>query len=250
MLPPLKSIPEIAETDLFAASYVKLARAQKFIDEVEAELARYIADEPTTGFLDHSANPPAISIHWKGITLLPGAIAGDAIHNLRTSLDLMASELARLNGQPDADVYFPFAASADKFEGVIKSRNFDRAGDDAVALLRTFAPYRGGNELLRALHDLVIQDKHKTLVPTGSAMSFQVQAQYNIDDLTQNQVAVTPLNVRYGFPDGGILGGRNLVETLKDSMQLTHGIVEAFAALVRKRTSTCGRASPSGADSV
>ncbi len=58
--------------------------------------------------------------------MVPAAITGDAIHNLRTSLDLMASELARISKRPDNDVYFPFAVSADKFEHAIKSRHFDR----------------------------------------------------------------------------------------------------------------------------
>src|SRR3954454_583749 len=82
MLPPLKSISNIAETDLFAASYVKLARAQHFIAELEAELKRYQNSDPVSARLDHTANPPALQVEWKGVTLLPGAIVGDAIHNL------------------------------------------------------------------------------------------------------------------------------------------------------------------------
>src|SRR3954466_15009690 len=146
MLPPAKAIPDIEEKDLFAASYVKLARARHFIQELEAEAERYKNSDPTSVRLDHEANPPNIHVEWKGVTLMPGAIIGDAVHNLRTALDLMASELARINGKSDKDVYFPFASSADRFDQAIKSRSFDKAGDDAVALLRKFEPYRGGNE--------------------------------------------------------------------------------------------------------
>src|SRR3954466_10930543 len=98
MLPPAKAIPDIEEKDLFAASYVKLARARHFIQELEAEAERYKNSDPTSVRLDHEANPPNIHVEWKGVTLMPGAIIGDAVHNLRTALDLMASELARIKG--------------------------------------------------------------------------------------------------------------------------------------------------------
>lgn len=235
MLPPLRGIRDINETDLFAASYVKLARAQQFIDDLEAELTRYIASDPLSAKMNTETNPPSVRVDWKGITLLPGAIIGDTIHNLRTSLDLMASELARINGQSHDDVYFPFAASADRFEQAIKSRRFDKAGDDAVALLRQFAPYSGGNERLRALHDLDIQDKHTTLVPTGHTMNVTVEGAYLIDDLAQNTFTVRGDDIHYVFPPDTAFAGQRIIETLKDLMQLTHGIVEAFRDLVRKR---------------
>jgi hypothetical protein len=233
MLQPLKAIPDIDEKDLFAASYVKLARAQHFIEELKAEAERYKNSDPISVRLDPKANPPSIEVHWKGVTLLPGAIIGDAVHNLRTSLDLMASELARINGKSDDGVYFPFAASADRFDQAIKSRNFHKAGDDAVALLRKFAPYRGGNDRLRALHDLDIQDKHTALVPMGQDRNIEVAGSYNVDDLTQNTLTVVSHHTQYIFPADGILGGDGIIETLEALLQLVHGIVEAFAGLVR-----------------
>jgi hypothetical protein len=235
MVPPLKAISDISDTDLFAASYVKLARAQTFIEALETELARYIASKPLSGRLRHDAVPPNIYVEWAGITMLPGAIVGDAVHNLRTSLDLMASEMARINSQSDSDVYFPFASNADQFEMVIKSRKFDRAGEDAVALLKSFAPYRGGNERLRALHDLDIQDKHKALVPTGHTMTAHIEASYNIEDLAQNTLTLTGEDIHYVFPPDTAFAGQRIIETLKDLMQITHGILEAFASLVRSR---------------
>jgi hypothetical protein len=235
MLPPLKTVAEIDEKELFAASYVKLARAQKFIDDLESELARYIASKPLSARFRHEENPATIHVQWTGITMLPGAIIGDAIHNLRTSLDLMASELARINKKSDSDVYFPFAATADKFEQVINSRNFDRAGEDAVLLLKSFAPYRGGNDRLRALHDLDIEDKHKALVPTGHTMNVKIEGSYNIDNLAENTLSLIGEDIHYTFPPNTVFGGDRIIETLKDLMQIVHGIVEAFAGLVRSR---------------
>lgn len=236
MLPPLKAIADIDEKDLFAASYVKLARAKHFINELEIEQARYIASKPLSGVIVPNGDGWALDVHWVGITFLPGAIIGDTIHNLRTALDLMASELARINGKPDNDIYFPFAKSADHFDHVIKSRNFDRAGDDAVSLLRTFAPYRGGNEALRSLHDLDIRDKHTAIVPTGQTMNMKWRLEYQMDNPAEHSVSIDHADIWYVFaPETGFTNAR-IVETLKDLMQLVHGIVEAFAGLVRART--------------
>jgi hypothetical protein len=238
MLPPLKAIAYIDEKDLFAASYVKLARAKHFINELESELRRYIDSKPLSPEIVSDGDGFALDVEWAGITMLPGAIIGDTVHNLRTALDLMASELARINGNPDDDVYFPFARSPDQFEHVIKSRHFDRAGDDAVALLRTFAPYRGGNEALRGLHDLDIRDKHTAIVPIGHSMNISYKLEYRTDSPEKATASVEGNDIWYIFaPDTGFPKAR-IIETLKDLMQLVHGIVEAFAGLVRARPNT------------
>ncbi len=66
-------------------------------------------------------------------------------------------------------------------------------------------------------------------------MSIAVNAQYIVDDLAQNEVSVAGSEVHYVFPEGGILGGKKVIETLKDLMTLVRDIIEAFAALVRSR---------------
>jgi hypothetical protein len=93
-------------------------------------------------------------------------ILGDALHNLRAALDLLACELVRLNGNSDDDVAFPFARSAVHLEEVIKSKQLTRASAPAVALLKSLQPYRGGNDVLVAIHDLDILDKHRMLIST------------------------------------------------------------------------------------
>lgn len=93
---------------------------------------------------------------------------GDAIHNMRTALDLLACDLARLNGESAHNVYFPFAQNANDLDEQIRKKKFRRAGSDAVALLKTMEPYTGGNALLRGIHDLDILDKHQLIVPVFS----------------------------------------------------------------------------------
>ena len=84
------------------------------------------------------------------------ALLGDVVHNLRAALDLLDSELACINSKSDRNFYFTFAATMADFPIANTNWNFDKAGVDAVALLHSFALYRGGIELLRVVHDLDI----------------------------------------------------------------------------------------------
>lgn len=163
--------------NLFRDSRVKITRALRLIDEVDAGLQAYDASNPISARFNPKGH---LEIHWKEIPPEVLSTLGDAIHNMRTSLDLMATELARLNGKSDKDVYFPFAASKDEFPKQIEKKNFERAGDDAVALLKQFEPYTGGNTKLRAIHDLDIKDKHIKILVTRRDTK-ELQLSYKLD---------------------------------------------------------------------
>jgi hypothetical protein len=77
----------------------------------------------------------------------------------------LAGDLARRNNKSPKGVWFPFADSQQALDTAIIDKNFDRAGPEAVALLKTFEPYRGADNPLRDIHDLDIIDKHRMLVP-------------------------------------------------------------------------------------
>jgi len=221
----------------FPASHTKLRRAAKFIQELEANLKIYVDSKPYTVVVDTSHNPPALKISWAAICGDPEAIVGDCVHNLRAALDLMACDLVRAVKGNDNRVYFPFAHAAEELDAVIKGKNFHRAGSEAVALLKTFEPYRGGNELLRAIHDLDIEDKHKALLVMGTSRNISVQGTYEVDNLERGSFVVTANDIEYGFPqDAPVLPGVNIIQTLKDAMELVHRILEAFANLIDLRS--------------
>ncbi len=185
---------------------------------------------------------------------------GSAIHNLRSALDLLASELVRLNGQSEKDVYFPFGKDPTHFEGQIKKRNFDRAAPDVVDLLRTLKPFDGGNAALRAIHDLDITDKHKALIPvadmigmpnfsvSGPGGSFAMQ-DCKVGPVTDGQVLISvPLGTRgievgrelpgafhLVFPMGEPLAKAEVIPALHSLHDLTLSIVKSFEVLVTSR---------------
>jgi hypothetical protein len=226
----------MVDATLFSASQLKMQRADKFIRELECELDRFRGDDPLKATMYLAEGVPKLQIEWKAITDLPGAIVGDAIHNMRTALDLMASELVRLKQGNDYGVYFPFADTEARLDAQIKSKNFHKAGDDAVTLLKSFAPYKGGNEALRTLHDLDIRDKHKTLVLMGSFINFELEGAFEMDNPERQDMPITGHDIHYIFPDPGPFPGARVIETLKELMQLVDGILEAFARMVALRS--------------
>jgi hypothetical protein len=156
----------------FTGVRIKIERAKEHVRSLkelvrgfqQSEPYRIIAeDDPDTGDLVFkvkvSGQPPP---YW-------GAIAGDAIHNLRSSLDLLVCELVRANGKEVTDsTGFLISKSAKAFEsghlGKIKG-----APKDAMRLIKEVKPYKGGDEAFWRLHRLDIADKHKLLIPVGVA---------------------------------------------------------------------------------
>lgn len=219
----------------FAASEIKLERARGFINELKRELERYRASNPLTPTFETHVTPPQIRIEHTAIGLLPGAIIGDAIHNLRTTLDLMASELARIKFKSDSDVYFPFAENEETLEAAIKSKCFQKAGEDAVTLLKEIRPYRGGNDMLRAIHDLDIQDKYTALPVTLGHFKVKLSASYNIDVPFENTITITSAEIDYLFWEGTVLNGTKCVESLEQLVEIVSRVLKAFAGLVAAR---------------
>jgi len=93
-------------------------------------------------------------------------IVGDVVHNLRSSLDHLASKLVRNAGFSDAGIYHPICENFQKYqsESPGKTRGMPAEAKKAIDSTR---PYGGGNEALWGLHQLSVTDKHKLLVPVA-----------------------------------------------------------------------------------
>jgi hypothetical protein len=225
-------------TDIFVIPFAKVQRASKFISDLEALIADYLENEPfiVQGLPHYLPNGAfEVDIGMKGFGHEPGLIVDDAIHNLRASLDLMATELAEINKQKTNNVYFPFAASKSELDEQIKKKNFQRAGNDAVKLLKRLAPYKGGNAALRAIHDFDVQNKHQKPIATPLSHSLSV----NVAHFPTGYKHVVPINsegLKFYCPSDSALKGQELVPTLQDFVQVVDGILKSFASLVAART--------------
>lgn len=153
------------------------------------------------------------------------AIVGDAIHNLRSALDQSISELARLNGKSDSNVYFPFSGTEDDLDTMIQRKKAHLAGPSAIKIIKSLKPYKGGNVLLRAIHDYDIEDKHKNLVHVSQATktpSMGIGRDADTDGTTYQ------CSVSFNFPTFGPLDGKDIIETLKSMVELVERILEIF----------------------
>ena len=96
--------------------YHKLARAEKHIDEVEADIARFLADRPYGLTNDFTPNADGTVTWTRRAKIEPqgwvgGSIAfpiGDAIHNMRAALDYLAMDLWGHNGRSPTTSHVEF----------------------------------------------------------------------------------------------------------------------------------------------
>ena len=124
----------------FSGPKIKIDRARKHLAELEKARADFRASRAKKCRTEISRSGGTFTFNFQMDLSGPpedfGAIVGDIIHNLRAALDLAACELVRAVGQSDKGVYFPFSQSESDLDKTIKVRHFDRAGPDAVALLK------------------------------------------------------------------------------------------------------------------
>jgi hypothetical protein len=167
----------------FEASRIKIDRATRHLQELRDDVSNFfqrgavfvafeIAPEysAATGsemgaFVYREGEP--IPRHW-------AAIIGDVIHNARASLDLLASDVHRITGGDAKDtphVHYPFCKERSGLGDMIKSRRLQHAGREFLEIVEQTAPYKGGNDGLRAIHDLDLLDKHQALVPTVATVA-------------------------------------------------------------------------------
>jgi hypothetical protein len=243
--------------DAFQGPLLKIIRADRHLEELEAVLEEFVRRMPyyrSARLSDHPGHvtgdlfisePPPIEI---------GMIVGDAVHNLRTSLDVLANDLIHIAGHKYKDAAFPFSNTEKDLDLIIKKRGFIRAGTKSVELLKSLRPFNGGNTLLRGLHDLDIINKHRMIAPAVSGISMSIlNIQLNHEDF--NNIKPNgghyiwpfhreppdspmrllgdriPLIFKLQFPILGPFQGQEIIPTLHAVRDHVLSIVEAFAAL-------------------
>lgn len=234
---------------LFQDSRMKLDRARKHIAELMQFAHDHFRAHPPEiespgpiNLLDANGANLKISIRIKSLPKESATILGDAMHNLRAALDLLAVEVVRVTpdsaGNPGntKNVYFPFSETSAEFEDAVKGRNFHRAGEDAVALVRTYQPYRDGNATLRALHDFDVQDKHKSTIPVGSVASagVTVKEESGVPMMYPTFPPEPPLI----FPEDSVFAGALIFKTMDDLLQMIENMIRELEALVAGRSPT------------
>jgi hypothetical protein len=157
-----------------ARIHVKVERAKKHIADVNARIVTFINTNPYAVSCKVEAETRRPVYYISKVSEIPvdlAMIAGDAIQNLRTSLDHLARQLHLMvpGANPDAEFNFPVHNTAKDHEAFLK-RVVKRLRQDAVDALRAAQAYKGGNgHQLWVLNRLNNIDKHRVLVTVGSA---------------------------------------------------------------------------------
>lgn len=165
----------------FSAAREKLNRANKHIKDLDA----YLLEFTSTNFYEIYLTPNDTGQALLGFKYLskPGPaltlIMGDAVSNLRSTLDYAAVAMLTPLGIAIEDASFPFADQASGLIGMVNKTS--KSGVIGVAaagvsvtnlIAQRVQPYKGGaGEALWMLNKLRNIDKHRLLIATIAAAS-------------------------------------------------------------------------------
>lgn len=152
-----------------------------------------------------------------------GAIVGDVAHNLRSSLDVAALQLAVANDEAAALkqrhlVTFPLTKTGEAF---LRHRALAFFSEQAFALIESLQPYQPSMEALGWLRDLSNADKHRlaTISFTAIAEDPSVEA---------GAKAFSNLHVRFGTDEGHF--GLMAVQAIAVTVEAAVRQIEALCA--------------------
>lgn len=229
MSPVAKSPNALADADL------KLQWAEQHIGKFELEIRAfhdsyaYSAAEfihPETGARTvQVSNPPAIPPQFI-------FIACDAVHNMRTALDYLVCELALANSKTTSGVSFPITSNKVEFGGTDAQRRIRKLSSSAKTFIRSLRPYKGGNDLLWALHAIDRVDKHLYLRQFSHAPPMFYFTRRAIED-NENAAGSSDSGVKYdyrvavnpGFDEIDVFQGETALTLLKKFLQCVDEIL-------------------------
>lgn len=157
---------------LVADAKLKLDRAQHHINCLNREINAFLAEKPFTLVSIVNENPLEVAYTVKEHKTIPDVIPltlGDAIHNMRSALDIVIFAMIGDKAQRPWNVQFPFARSAEGLESTIRSREIQLASEQVVQLIKRSEPHLGGDDGLYGLYELDVRDKHKLVLTVGKS---------------------------------------------------------------------------------
>jgi hypothetical protein len=163
----------------------KIVRAKRHIQELEASLSGLTISRTTHPNVIVTEDDPETGNLLYKILRVPcvpdqiGAIAGDAIHNLRSSLDLLMSQLVEdhTGKPPSSHLYYPSAGDRKTFVAGCEKQIEPLVGEDAFKLILASETYRRGRgDAAWRVHRLDIEDKHRVVYELGFNLTSQTLA--------------------------------------------------------------------------
>jgi hypothetical protein len=153
------------DTVPFLGPKLKVQRAVHHIEELHAVLRAYVARDPHRLVGEVNTKVQLRRIVFRIRESLPPVIpliAGDAVHNLRSALDIMVCDMAAIAGDNTRKARFPFwrdiSGEKEAWKKITTLSNADKKIIYAIKNNKEIDDY------LRVLHDLDIIDKHRGIL--------------------------------------------------------------------------------------
>ena len=213
---------------LYEGCWHKLGRAKFHVDELQDRVTRWRdlhGDEPYVWGKKFDAKRNRFTFYVQSVAELPvewSLIAGDALTNLRASLDYMAYDLVGRgttpHRRPKAKPQFPIIRKKAALKGYINGR-MPGISPKQWTIIESYQPYKWGGARNRhpfaALDTLVNWDKHRELKPA---------VVYNIPSLGfRAGVVGTPRDFAIHRVEWGrVFGKRGNVPAFKPGTQIAH----------------------------
>jgi hypothetical protein len=162
-------------TDSFYSAKLRLTRADEHLTDLKARIVTFSDEKSYTQI----AEPDPDGIHeihkirlTKTFPFRWRVLATEVIEHARASLDHATWATAYLHTRnPNLEFgVFPFASDETKIDNRIRGVSKD-CPPEIQALLRTFKPYRGGNDLLFVLNDMCNLSKHALVTFMAKAVA-------------------------------------------------------------------------------
>jgi hypothetical protein len=185
-------------------------------------------------------------------------VLGDAVHNLRSALDILYRQAVLfLGGNLTKHTKFPIVESAQVLARVLRSAGLkNEAGEKLVKLIRDeIKSYEGGNWHLCALNDLDVMDKHQFVIPVMELRALYVC----LEDEKQAEIRIGPLitskshkfrlkqsgNLKFKskshaaaailFPLGTPFEGQSVIPCLHQLSELASGVIGSFERVLDRK---------------
>jgi hypothetical protein len=166
----------------FSASRKKVERAMKHIRDLNALLVGFSESDFYAVRVEEYKGRNHVVIDFRKQFPVDDAalIIGDALHNLRSALDIMYYQaFHETSGITDHRTKFPFRDEWEELvsaiDGGLKEKGLSdhpSAAKIRNVIVDVIQPHMTGNYPLWALHDMNITDKHQLLIPVFKIMRF------------------------------------------------------------------------------
>jgi len=170
---------------------VRVARAKKHLTDLHGELADWLVEQENAIVAQFNPQPPhnflADVSKCIGPPLIVGVLIGEIAYNLRSALDYLVFELAKLDsGAEQKGTQFPIEDKPESFRGNAP-RMLVGLNPTHIAQIERYQPYNNGCNWIARLRDLSNPDKHRHLIPGKGVAGITVHSSLERNDLDRIQ---------------------------------------------------------------